>query len=114
MINKKFMVQREPREFEGKQYFSYFVLAQVRGKDVRIKMTPPDKGGYKVLELVFGDAMELELSLKPYEIKDPRTGRITKGFTYFVSSTDENGEYLQCVIKPYQTSDRNLLEILVR
>ena len=114
MSNKKLMVQREPFEHEGKQYFSYFITGEVRGKEVRIKLAPPDKGGYKVLDLVFGDNTEVELSLKPYEIKDPKTGRTTKGNTYFVSSTDENGEVLKSAIKPFQSSDKNLLEILVR
>ena len=113
-MDKKLLVQREQFEYEGKQYFSYYVIGQVRGKDIRIKLVPPDKGGYKVLDLVFGDKTEVELSLKPYEIKDPKTGRTTKGNTYFVSSTDEHGEVLKSAIKPYQSSDKNLLEILVK
>jgi len=112
-MDKKLLVQREPFEFEGKQYYSYFVGGNVRGKDVRIKLVPPDKGGYKVLDLVFGEEMEAELSLKPYEIKDPRTGRTVKGNTYFVSSVVD-GEVLRSAIKPYQNSDKNLLELMVK
>ena len=111
---KKIMVQRETFEHEGKEYFRYFVVGEIRGKEMRIKLVPPDRGGYRVLDLVFGDSMEAELHMKPYEIKDPRTGRVQKGNTYFVSSTDENGDVLRSAIKPFQSSDKNLLEILVR
>ena len=113
-MEKKLMVQREPFTHEGKEYFSYFVTGQIRGKEMRIKLVPPDRGGYKVLDLVFGDEMKVELSSKPYEIKDAKTGRTTKGNTYFVSSVDESGQVLKGAIKPYQSSDKNLLELLVK
>jgi len=113
-MENKIMVQREPFTHEGKEYFSYQVMGQVRGKDVRIKLVPPDKGGYRVLDLVFGEANEIPLSLKPYEIKDPKTGRTTKGNTYFVTSTGEDGITMKGALKPYAASDKDLLEILVK
>jgi len=35
-MNKKLMVQREPFEYEGKQYFGYFIAGVVRGREVRM------------------------------------------------------------------------------
>lgn len=44
-------VEREPYERNGRRYFSYFVSGTIRGKDVRVAVTPPDKGGYAVLKI---------------------------------------------------------------
>ena len=57
----KIIVERETFESKGKTYYTYFIKGQVRGKDVRVAVIPPDKGGYAVLDIVFGDAMEAEL-----------------------------------------------------
>ena len=110
----KIIVNRESYSYEGKEYFNYFINGNVRGKEIRIKMTPPDRGGYKVLDLIFGEGAEVELTLKPYEIKDARTGRVTRGNTYFVTSSDENGDALSCQVKPYQASDKSLLEMITK
>ena len=50
--NKTIMVERDTFEKNDKTYWSYFIGGQLRGKDVRIAMVPPDKGGYAVLDLV--------------------------------------------------------------
>ena len=63
-------VEREPYERNGRRYFSYFVSGTIRGKDVRAAVTPPDKGGYAVLDIVFGEENRVALVAKPYEIKD--------------------------------------------
>ena len=34
----------------------YFIKGIVRGKEVRIAVTPPDKGGFTVLDIVFGNS----------------------------------------------------------
>ena len=40
--------------------------------DIKAQVTPPDIGGYAVLDIVFGGEMAAELVLKPYEIKDEK------------------------------------------
>ena len=68
------MVERETFESHGKEYYSYFIKGVVRGKEIKIQVAPPnkdtDKNGYNVLDVVFGDAMEAELVVVPYEMKD--------------------------------------------
>lgn len=113
MENKKIFVEREVYEKDGKEYYSYFIKGVVRGKEVRVLITPPDKGGYTVLDIVFGNEMSAELTLTPYEIKDD-TGRVMKGNTYGVRSVDENGEIYECKIKPFRDSDKALLNMLLR
>ncbi|MBR4003520.1 MAG: hypothetical protein IKI95_05650 [Clostridia bacterium] len=117
MANKKenqIVVERETYEKNGKQYFSYFVKGNVRGKDVKASVMPLDIGGYTVLDIVFGNEMKAELVLNPYEIKDEKTGTVMSGNTYSVRSVDENGEIYECRIKPAKNSDKLLLNMILR
>lgn len=112
--DKNIIVEREVFEKDGKTYFSYFIRGQVRGKDVRVAIIPPDKGGYTVLDIVFGNTMAAELVVKPYEIKDDTTGKVISGNTFAVKSYDENGEEYECAIKPFRASDKALLNMLLK
>ena len=114
MADKNIFVERDTFEKDGKEYFSYFIKGTVRGKDVRVAIIPPDKGGYTVLDIVFGNEMKAELTLTPYEIKDESTGRVVKGNTYGVRTADENGEIYECKVKPFRDSDKTLLNMLLR
>ena len=114
MKDKKIMVERETYEKDGNTYYTYFIKGKIRGKEVRIAVTPPDKGGYTVLDIVFGKEMKADLIAKPYEIKDDATGNVIKGNTYTVQSIDENGEVYECPIKPFRASDKSLLNMLMR
>lgn len=110
----KIMVERETFEKNEKTYFSYFIKGNIRGKDVRVAIVPPDRGGYAVLDIVFGNEMKAELVVNPFEIKDDATGKVIKGNSYLVRSTDENGEVFECNIKPYRSSDKTLLNMLIK
>lgn len=117
MANKKdgkIVVEREIYEKNGKQYYSYFIKGNVRGKDIKANVMPLDFGGYAVLDIVFGNEMKADLVLNAYEIKDEKTGNIMKGNTYSVRSTDENGEIYECRIKPSKNSDKALLNMILR
>ena len=117
MANKKDMiiVERETYEMNEKTFFTYFIKGNIRGKEVKIAVTPPDKNrnGYEVLDIVFGNEMKAELVAKPYEIKDDN-GNVIKGNTFMVRSVDENGEVYECSIKPDRASDKALLNMLMR
>lgn len=112
-MNKKIFVERETFEKDGNTYFSYFIKGNIRGRDVKIGVVPPDNGGYVVLDIVFNDVMACELVLKPYEIKDEK-GNVMRGNSYAVCSADENGEVYECKIKPSRSSDKTLLDMLLR
>ena len=111
---KNIFVEREVFEKDGKSYFSYFIRGNVRGKDVRVAIIPPDKGGYTVLDIVFGGAMAAELVVKPFEIKDDATGKVISGNTFAVKSYDEDGVEYECAIKPFRASDKALLNMLLK
>ena len=111
--NVTIFVERETFEKNGKTYFSYFIEGEIRGKHVKAAVVPPDKGGYTVLDIVFGNEMAAELTLTPYEIKDD-SGKVLKGNTYGVRSVDEDGQIYECKIKPFRDSDKALLNMLLR
>ena len=113
-MKNQILVERETFEKNGKTFFTYFIKGQIRGKDVRLSVVPPDKGGYAVLDIVFGNEMKAELVANPYEIKDDATGNVIKGNTYAVKTVDENGEVYECNIKPYRNSDKMLLNMLMK
>ena len=106
------MVERETFEKNEKTYFSYFIKGNIRGKDVKIAVAPPDKGGYTVLDIVFGDAMKADFVVEPFEFKDS-TGKTISGVRHLVRSIDENGEIFECAIKPARQSDKALLNMLL-
>lgn len=112
--NNQIFVERETYEKNGKTYFTYFIKGTVRGKDVRVAVVPPDKGGYAVLDIVFGDQMSAQLVTKPFEIKDDAMGKVISGNTYSVQTVDENGEIYECAVKPFRSSDKSLLNMLLR
>lgn len=108
------LVERETFEKDGNTYFSYFIQGEIRGKHVKASVIPPDKGGYTVLDIVFGNAMACELAVKPFEIKDDATGKVISGNTFAVISYDENGETYECAIKPSRASDKAILNMLIK
>ncbi|MBS5850347.1 MAG: hypothetical protein KIC36_05060 [Clostridium sp.] len=112
--NNQIFVERETFEKNGRTFFSYFIKGNIRGKDVKVAVVPPDRGGYTVLDIVFGDQMAAQLVAKPFEIKDEATGKIIAGNTYSVQTVDEDGEIYECAVKPYRSSDKSLLNMLLK
>ena len=107
----KIMVERDFLKRMEKSIFSYFIKGQIRGKDVRVAVIPPDKGGYAVLDIVFGNDMKASLVTNPYEIKDEASGRI-KGNMLFKQKMKM--EVYECNVKPYRNSDKTLLNMLMK
>lgn len=106
-------VERETYEKNGKTNFTYFIKGTIRGKAVRIAVMPPDFGGYTVLDIVFNDAMEADLVVTPFAMKN-ESGEVITGNTYAVRSVDEDGEIYECKIKPFRNSDKALLNMLLK
>ena len=115
---KKIFVERETYTKNEKQYFTYFINGNIRGRDVRIAIMPPADGvkadfnGYMVLDIVFGNAMKADFVLEPFEFKDA-SGRTVSGNKTLVRTVDENGEVYECEIKPARKSDKALLTMLL-
>ena len=114
-MENKIIVEKGTFEYNDKEYSSYFIAGKIKGKDVKVALMPPDKGGWAVLNTLFSDTNQGELVVKPYELKDEKTGKVTAtGNTYAVRTVDENGEIYECPVKPFKSSDKALLNMLLR
>lgn len=114
-MENKIIVEKGTFEYNDKEYSSYFIAGKIKGKDVMVALIPPDKGGWAVLDILFSDTNQGELVVKPYELKDEKTGKVTAtGNTYAVRTVDENGEIYECPVKPFKSSDKALLNMLLR
>lgn len=111
---QKIIVEKEPYEYKGKTYYSYYVKGVVRGKEVKAQVVPTDRGGFTVLDIVFDGGNAAELSLNPYEFEDEKSHKVISGMSYSVKSVDENGEIYECKVKPFRDSDKTLLNMLLR
>ena len=112
-MENKIFVHRETFKKNGKEFYTYFIKGQVRGREVRVAVMPPDFGGYTVLDIVFDGANQAELVVSPYEMTDAK-GKVLRGVTYGVRSSDEDGEIYECKIKPVRTSDKDMLSMILR
>lgn len=115
---RKIFVERESYTKNDKEFFTYFIKGNIRGRDVRIAIVPPADGakadfnGYMVLDIVFGNQMKADFVLEPFEFKDA-SGRTVSGNKTLVRTVDENGEVYECEIKPARKSDKTLLNMLL-
>jgi len=90
--------------------FIYSIAGTIRGKKMTVSLAPPDKGGYALLDVLFGDATELPLLMTPYEMEDD-SGNVISGFTYLVRQADPDGVIIECKLKPRNDSDKRLLNV---
>lgn len=113
--DKTVFVVREKVEKDGKTYSNYYIYGSKRGRDFKIGLLPPDSGGYIALDIVFDQDDKLPLVVKPYEIRDEKTRKVTRGNTYAVVSKDkETGETLEAQVKLARKSDKDLLDMLFK
>ncbi len=119
MANNKnnIKVERAPFEYNGKSYFDYFICGNIRGTDVKIKVGPPDakdKGGYTVLDIVYGNEDKADFITEPYEFTNGEGKKVT-GEKFLVRTVDkETGEVFECAVKPVRKSDKTLLSMLMK
>ncbi len=110
---RKLFVERESfKGSDGKEYWSYIVKGQVRGRDIKVDFAPKDKGGYEPLDIVFDVAPKAELVMSDEEMVDSN-GKATKYTSYKVLTVDEDGMPYECGVKPSRDSDKALLKMLL-
>ena len=98
---------------DGKEYRNYFVFGHVRGRDVEVAFDPKDKGGYRVLDIVYDKQNEADLIIGEGIMTDDKTGKRTKYLTYVARNVDEDGTVWECGVKPSRDSDKSLLLMLL-
>ncbi len=111
--NNQVKVEKGSFEYKSKSYNEYYICGTVRGRDVKIKLAPPDKGGYTVLDIVFGDDSTADFVTEPFEFKNS-DGQVITGNRFLVRTVDkETGEVYECAVKPARNSDKTLLAMLM-
>lgn len=120
-INGNLVVEREPINGkggkqlvtkDGRLYFAYVVRGVVRGRAVKVDFAPKDKGGYEPLDILFDVSSKAELIMTD-EVMTNDDGTKTPYTSYKVQVVDEDGEILECGIKPQRDSDKALLKFLL-
>ncbi len=91
----------------GKVYDSYFTKGKIRGKDVEISLAPPDRKGYELLSIVFGDAKSVDLYSTDGKMRNSE-GQYVNYTTYEVRAF-EGDEVYSCKVKPENASDKQML-----
>lgn len=116
-MNNNIKVEKGTFEYKGKTYAEYYICGIVRGREVRIKLAPPDKndkGGYTVLDIVFGDESQADFVTEPFEFTNGE-GKTVSGTRFLVRTADkETGDVYEWAVKPARKSDKTLLEMLMR
>ncbi len=116
-MNNEIKVEKASFEYKGNTCYEYFISGVVRGREVKIKLGPSDpldRGGYTVLDIVFGDESTADFVVEPFEFQDA-SGKLITGKRYIVRTTDkETGEIYECAVKPVRNSDKSLLAMLVK
>lgn len=98
---------------DGKEYRNYLVYGRVRGRDVDVSFDPKDRGGYRVLDIVYDTKNEADLIVGEGTMTDDRTGKRTKYLTYVARNVDEDGTIWECGVKPSRDSDKSLLLMIL-
>lgn len=110
----KLFVEREKfTGNDGKEYYSYFLKGNVRGREVRVDFAPKDKGGYEPLDIVFDVQDKAELIIGKEEMVDSNTGRKSVYDTYTLKTVDTDGIEYVVGVKPTRNSDKALLQMLI-
>ena len=98
---------------DEKEYSCYCLRGVVRGRDVKVQLLPPDFAGYTVLDIVFDDQNEADFIVTPFEFKADN-GQVIAGNNYSVRSIGDHGEIYECKVIPAHSSDKTLIEMLLR
>lgn len=108
---KSLKVSRRPyTNKDGRDMYICFVKGKIRGRDMEASMAPGDPGGYDILDAVFDMSDEADLVIEQTtRISNYNTGEKSPSTVFHAHSVDDNGEAVDCIIKPRQASDRQIL-----
>lgn len=114
---KSFKISRElfTSKKTGKDGYTYFLEGEVRGRKVKAKVVPKDKGGYEVLDIIYDGAMACDLRIEQGEMENEKTGEKIKFESYVVYSKDPvTGDEFDLKVKPEKDSDKAKFKFILR
>lgn len=115
-VDRVLKIEREPyvSKKTGKPGFTYYLKGTVRGREVKAKVVPKDKGGFEVLDIIYDGAIACDLRVEKGEMKN-EDGDIVKFETYTVFSKDPTtGEEFDLKVKPDKDSDKAKFKFILR
>lgn len=115
-VDRVLKIEREPyvSKKTGKPGFTYYLKGTVRGREIKAKVVPKDKGGFEVLDIIYDGAIACDLRVEKGEMKD-ENGDIIKFETYTVFSKDPaTGEEFDLKVKPDKDSDKAKFKFILR
>ena len=115
-VDRVLKIEREPyvSKKTGKPGFIYYLKGTVRGREVKAKVVPKDKGGFEVLDIIYDGAIACDLRVEKGEMKN-EDGDIVKFETYTVFSKDPTtGEEFDLKVKPDKDSDKAKFKFILR
>ena len=115
-VDRVLKIEREPyvSKKTGKSGFSYYLKGTVRGREVKAKVIPKDKGGFEVLDIIYDGVIACDLRVEKGEMKN-ENGDIIKFETYTVFSKDPaTGEEFDLKVKPDKDSDKAKFKFILR
>lgn len=112
IIKSGLKIERSKYVKDNKEYFNYFVKANLRGKEINANLVPSDIGGYELLPIVFYESETIDLGLVPYSITNEKTGEVQSGFTFVGYSMDTDGTLYTTKLRASHDSDKAILNVL--
>lgn len=115
-VDRVLKIEREPyvSKKTGKPGFAYYLKGTVRGREVKAKVVPKDKGGFEVLDIIYDGAISCDLRVEKGKMKN-EDGDIVKFETYTVFSKDPTtGEEFDLKVKPDKDSDKAKFKFILR
>ena len=99
---------------DGKPYWNYVVKGMLRERPIKADFIPKDKGGYEVLDLIFGVTDKAELLMVNEKMVDA-LGNVTRYVSYRARAIDEELNINLVVdVKPREKSDKSFLDIIIQ
>lgn len=98
----------------GEIRFGYYVSGELRGKEVKANLIPSDIGGYALIDLIFLTSETAKLRMIKSKMSDSITKQINEIVSYEMFNLDETNDEIVCKVKPWQSSDKYILDMLNR
>ena len=114
---KKFKLKRKKYlASNGNEYYSFIVSGTVvkdgESRDVKASFVPKDKGGFPLMDILFGNKKSVDLIVKRESMVS--SGKRTYYNTYTARDIDSNGEIWDISVKPQNVSDAEIMKMLLK
>ena len=95
-----------------RKFWTYFVSGEAYGKAVRADFEAFDKGGYKVLDIIYDIGSMVNLVMREEKMTDSKTGQISSYNTFTAFTVDPSGTVVDYKVKPMRPSDKAIFMML--